>query len=102
MANKNNQNNEGKVTAEELFEKLNAQNSSSKEAGPSHANDLPFDSVESGPKNGFSIDVSGDAESDSELDINDLLKKYMSEFGEEEVGGGSVLSGLKRSREPGQ
>ena len=147
MANNNNHNNEGKVTAGELFEKLRGSNGAS--AAPSGSSgqqpvgvaadeepvalgfseDIFSEEVfsetegtgngvsengvsengvsENGfSENGFSIDVSLEEESDSELDINELLKKYMPEYGEEAdgsavepggTGGGGVLSRLKRS-----
>lgn len=43
-----------------------------------------------------SIDITGE-DSDSDLDINELLKKYMPEYSNEESGKGGVLSRLKQT-----
>ncbi len=101
MANNNNQNKEGKITAGELFDKLKSKKSSADEE--SEFDELRFveeTEEEKASANGFSIDISAEEESDSELDINDLLKKYMPEYGEEsdnDSAEGGVLSKLKRS-----
>ena len=80
MAKNKNNRKDGKVTANDLFDRLKPKNSGKNQ--PSEDEDLLTpeefaDEKQSG--NGFSIDVSSDEESDSELDINELLKKYMPE-----------------------
>ncbi len=98
-----NNNKDGKVTAGELFNKLKGKNADAVKG----SDDIePLSSADAAEEkrsaNGFSIDVSSEKESDSELDINELLKKYMPEYDEKASAGkngaerGGVLSGLKR------
>jgi len=105
MANKNNKK-DGKVTAGDLFNKLKTKKGEPVE--DSQEDELVFSEETADEKrsaNGFSIDVSAEAESDSDLDINELLKKYMPEYedssaedsAEDLKDGGGVLSKLKRS-----
>ncbi len=89
MANKNNKK-EGKITAGELFDRLK-----SKKNEENEAYEVRFDGERGGKhkegatdgfsesefsENGFSIDATSKSDSDSELDINELLKKYMPEY----------------------
>ncbi len=48
-----------------------------------------------------SIDITGE-DSDSDLDISELLKKYMPEYSDEDAGGGGVLSRLKQTKADGE
>jgi len=95
MSIKNNKK-EGRVTAGDLFDKLKSKNNSSnqhsdntdkysseKEKKPRRPLESDLDSY---------IDVSSGEESDSELDINELLKKYMPEYNE---------SGNNEEKQPG-
>ena len=96
MAKNKNNKNDGKVTAGDLFDKLKSKNSTPK---VSSARDDELFS----PENDSSIDVSSNEESDSELDINELLRKYMPEYGEDAKedeksdSSSGVLSKLKKS-----
>jgi len=62
---------------------------------------LSFEAEETAAEEFDSIDITGDADpSDSDLDINELLRKYMPEYSEEEAssGGSGVLSRLKQTK----
>ncbi len=90
------------MTAGELFDKLKGKPGDAKESEDSETLFSVEESAEKRSANGFSIDISAEDESDSELDINELLKKYMPEYDEEDsdvinsAERGGVLSGLKR------
>ncbi|MBE6598860.1 MAG: hypothetical protein E7638_05410 [Ruminococcaceae bacterium] len=90
MAKNKNNKQDGKVTAGELFDKLKVKNAAEKTASEGKPTG-----------NGFSIDATSGRQSDSELDINELLKKYMPEYedegGEEKSAEGGVISNLKNA-----
>lgn len=95
MAKNKNKKNEGRVTAGDLFDRLKPKNAAG--VGEDGKGSAEYS------ENGFSIDATSGGNSDSELDINDLLKKYMPEYGEKDGAGEGtgVLSGLKQSmRDP--
>lgn len=102
MAKNNNNKKDGKVTAGDLFGRLRAKTASD-DGGSAATERRPLKanlSEEELPDDGFSIDLSSDEESDSELDINELLRKYMPEYSEEKSAAESgVLSRLKKTTE---
>ncbi len=98
--NKNNAENNGRTSASDLLKKLGREQDTIE-------NEEFVDEIEYTPQDSFdSIDVSdenGFADSDSELDINELLRKYMPDYEsepEEVKPHGSVLSTLKESAAP--
>lgn len=100
MTKNNNNRKDGKVTASDLFGRLRAKTAPDENgSAPTERRPLKADFPEEElPDDGFSIDLSSDEESDSELDINELLRKYMPEYSEEKSNAESgVLSRLKKS-----
>jgi len=101
MAKENNKNNrESRMSAGDLFGKLGRKPQVSEDFSEEYLEDF----VEETPyeEDFDSIDVSDGAASDSDLDINELLQKYMPEYegdtavAEEAPASGGVLSKLKR------
>ncbi len=95
--NKNNAENNGRTSASDLLKKLGREQNQIE-------NEEFVDELEYAPQDSFdSIDVSdenGFADSDSELDINELLRKYMPDYEselEDVKPNGGVLSTLKES-----
>lgn len=97
-----NKKNKKENAGDNLFSKLGR--GSQKNGGRTDDEELlTLDPPESDAEEYDSIDISEDADpSDSDLDINELLRKYMPEYSEEETpsgdsGGSGVLSRLKQT-----
>lgn len=95
-----NKKNKKENSGDALFGRLGR--GSAKNSRPADEEELPaYETEENDAEEYDSIDITEDADpSDSDLDINELLRKYMPEYSEEDAssGGSGVLSRLKQTR----